>query len=102
MTVRPHDFTDLMLAPTLIDLDDVLERLGDLNLGELAFELILATNQEPRDAAERADVLLDSLRVRLDLHRWNLALTDRGLSVEHGGRAVVLGLPPNLRDYLAG
>ncbi len=102
MTVRPHDFTDLMLAPTLIDLDDVLERLGDLNPGELAFELILATNQEPRDAAERADVLLDSLRVRLDLHRWNLALTDRGLSVEHGGRAVVLGLPPNVRDYLAG
>lgn len=102
MTVRPHDFTDLLLAPTLLDLDDRLERLGELNPGALACELILATNQEPRDVSERAAVLLDSLRVRLDLHRWNLALTDRGLSVEHNGRAVVLGLPPNVRDYLVG
>lgn len=102
MTVRPHDLTDLMLAPTLIDLDDVLDRLGELDPGELAFELILATNHEPRNAAERATVLLDSLRVRLDLHRWELGLTDRGLSVEHGGRAVVLGLPSNVRDYLVG
>jgi hypothetical protein len=101
MTVRPHDFTDLLLAPTLIDLDDVLEGIGDLNPGELAFEVILATNQEPRDAGERAAMLLEFLRVRLDLHRWSLALTDRGLSVEHGGRAVALGLPPNVRDYLA-
>lgn len=102
MTVRPHDFTDLLLAPTLIDLDDVLEHLGGLNPGELAFEIILATNQEPLDAAERATMFLEALRVRLDLHRWHLALTDRGLSVEHGGRAVVLGLPSNVRDYLAG
>jgi len=102
MTVRPHDITDLLLAPTLIDLDDVLEGVGDLNPGELAFEIVLATNQEPRDTGERAAMLLEFLRVRLDLHRWNLALTDRGLSVEHGGRAVVLGLPPNVRDYLAG
>ncbi|CAI9413581.1 hypothetical protein [Nocardioides sp. T2.26MG-1] len=102
MTVRPHDITDLLLAPTLIDLDDVLEQLGELNPGELAFEIILATNQEPLDAGERAAMLLESLRVRLDLHRWDLALTDRGLSVEHGGRAVVLGLPSNVRDYLAG
>ncbi|HEY0951866.1 hypothetical protein [Nocardioides sp.] len=101
MTVRPHDLTDLLLAPTLIDLDDVLEAIGDLNPGELAFEVILVTNQEPRDAGERAAMLLEFLRFRLDLHRWSLALTDRGLSVEHGGRAVVLGLPPNVRDYLA-
>jgi hypothetical protein len=102
MTVRPHDLTDLLLAPTLLDLDDRLDRLGELNPGELAFEIVLATNQEPRDRGERATMLLEALRAWLDLHRWEISLTPRGLSVEHGGRAVVLGLPPNLRDYLAG
>ncbi len=102
MTVRPHDLTDLFLAPTLIDLDDRLQRLGELNPGELSFEIILATNREPRDRAERAAVLLEALRIWLDLHRWELSLTERGLSIEHGGRAVVLGLPPNVRDFLAG
>jgi hypothetical protein len=102
MTVRPHDLTDLFLAPTLIDLDDRLQRLGELSPGELSFEIVLATNQEPHDHAERATLLLEALRVWLDLHRWGLSLTERGLSIEHGGRAVVLGLPPNVQDFLAG
>ncbi|HYF73461.1 MAG TPA: hypothetical protein VD864_11615 [Nocardioides sp.] len=102
LSVRPRDLTDLYLAPLLIALEERLEQLAPLNPGALAFEIILVTNQEPRDRAERAGMVIEVLQTGLDLHGWTLSLEPRGLRVEHAGRGVVLGLPTNLRDYLVG
>lgn len=102
LSVRPHDLADLYLAPTLLALDERLEQFAPLNPGALAFEIILATNQEPRDVPERAVVVLGALGAGLDLHGWELSIDSRGLRVEHAGRGVVLGLPANIRDYLVG
>lgn len=100
--LRPRDRADLYLAPLLLSLDERLEGLAPLNPGALSFEIMLATNQEPRDLAERAGVLLDALGAGLDLRGWELSLDSRGLRVARGDRMVVLGLPTNIRDYLVG
>ena len=100
LSVRPRDRTDLYLAPTLLALEERLEQLAPLNPGALAFEIILVTNEEPRDRAERAAMVLEVLGTGLDLHGWSLSLEPRGLRVDHAGRGVVLGLPTNIRDYL--
>lgn len=100
--LRPRDLADLYLAPILLAIDERLEELAPLNPGALAFEIVLATNQEPRDVTERPIVLLDALRAGIDLHDWEVSLDSRGLRVERAGRSVVLGLPTNIRDYLVG
>ena len=101
MAERPHDVTDLYLAPVLLEADSRLEQLGSLGPDDLSFQVTLETNIEPRDAAGRRKALLETVRRRVDLHGWKLSLTDRGLAVEHDDRRIVLGLPENLREYIA-
>ncbi|GAA4382281.1 hypothetical protein [Agromyces bauzanensis] len=100
MAERPHDMTDLYLAPVVLGVEARLEELGTLSTDDLNFELILETNIEPQDTAERRKALIETVRRRVELHGWSLSLNERGLAVSHDDHTVVLGLPDNLREYL--
>lgn len=101
MAERPHDMTDLYLAPVLLEIEGCLEDLGALSADDLRYQVVLETDVEPRDSAERQRAVLGTVRHRVELHGWALSLHERGLAVSHDDRTIVLGLPANLREYVA-
>ncbi|MCW2817046.1 MAG: hypothetical protein JWN84_4501 [Nocardioides sp.] len=100
MDTKPHDVTDLYLAPIALELDRRLERLSGRTPHEIGVEVVVSTDREPRDAEERADLLLASLTHLLPMHGWDAGWTPRGVRLEHRGHALVLGVPPSVSLYL--
>lgn len=100
MAERPHDMTDLYLAPVVLELDARLEEMAALTEDELGYQVILETDIEPRDTAERRKALVETIRRRAELHGWTLSLHARGLAVSHDAHSFVLGLPDNVRAYI--
>lgn len=101
MAERPHDVTDLYLAPVVLEAESRLEQLGTLSPDEFGFQVTLETNIEPGNAAERRTAFLETMRRRVELHGWELSLHERGLAISHDDRVIVLGLPANVRVYVA-
>lgn len=100
MPERPHDVSDLYLAPVVLELDRRLDEFGDLSDDELELRVALATDRQPRNHSDRADLVLLSLTHLLDTHGWALSWAPRGLQVRHDDHTLVLGTPQNLRTYL--
>ncbi|WP_136707226.1 hypothetical protein [Agromyces sp. H66] len=92
--------TDLYLAPVVLGVEGRLEELGALSSDDLGFQVILETNIEPRDTAERRKALIETIRRRVELHGWEVSLHERGVAVSHDDHTIVLGLPDNVREYL--
>ena len=101
MTIRPHDITDLYLSPVALALDRRLESLSHLTQHQLNVDLAVAMNQTPTDAASRARLSLESLGELIPTHGWTLSWSPRGLRLSHDTHELVLGIPENLRAYLA-
>lgn len=101
MTVRPHDVADLYLAPVLLEIDERLGQFEGLSAEEVEYRLALATDRQPRDAEDRAALLLRSITRALETHAWETSWHPRGLQISHDAHAVVLGIPDSLRTYLA-
>lgn len=101
MTGRPHDLTDLYLAPVVLGIDARLEDLSTLSADDLVFRVALESDVEARDSAERRSALIETVQRGLELHGWTLAINDRGLVISHADHAVSLGLPPNLREFVS-
>lgn len=97
---RPHDATDLYLAPVTLAVDARLEELAVLSPEELAAEISLTTNLDPRGSLERERAVVATATYPLDLHGWEASLSHRGIRLSHGDRSLALGLPANVRDYL--
>lgn len=97
---RPHDPTDLYLAPVALALDHRLEELAALTVAELEARVALDTNSDPRDAAHREKALLGAVTYLIDLHGWKVGVTSRGLALSHRDRVLVLGFPQNVHAYL--
>ena len=74
MAERPHDVTDLYLAPVVLEAESRLEQLGTLSPDEFGFQVTLETNIEPGNAAERRTAFLETMRRRVELHGWELSL----------------------------
>lgn len=102
MAARPHDVTDLYLAPVALGLDHRLEELADLSDEEVQYRVILGSDREPRNAAEREEALVEALTRGLELHGWHVSRNPRGIMVAHDTYGLVLGLPANLLSYLNG
>ena len=100
MAERPQDRTDLYLAPVVLGVEERLEELARLSGDDLRFQVILETDVEPRDAAERREAFVETMRRRVELHGWSLSLRERGLAVSHDEHTIVLGLPNNVKEYL--
>lgn len=97
---RPHDATDLYLAPVTLAVDARLEELAVLSPDELAAEISLTTNLDPRGALERERAVVTTATHPLDLHGWQASLSPRGIRLSHGDHSLVLGLPSNVWEYL--
>jgi len=100
VTERPRDIDDLYLAPVALDIDRRLEELSGYSAEDLQFHMILGTDREPQNAAEREEALLQVLTSGLELHGWQISRHPRGLLLAHENRSLVLGIPSNLVSYL--
>lgn len=99
---RPHDATDLYVAPVTLAVDGRLEELALLAPEDLASEIALSTNSDPRSPVERERAVVSAATHPLDMHGWNVGMSPRGLRLFHANHSLVLGLPQNLVEYLSG
>jgi hypothetical protein len=97
---RPHDITDLYLAPVVLGIDAELATLGHLTPDQLLTYIAVATNREPRFMSERRRYFLEAITHHHEMHGWRATCDPRGLRLTHRGRYVVLGLPANVVSYL--
>ena len=100
MSEKPRDIADLYFAPVVLELDSRLERFGAMSEEEFRLDIILETNREPKTSEQRRGLVLETLVRNTELHGWKVSWDARGLRISHDEHAVVLGLPPNMWDYL--
>lgn len=98
---RPHNLTDLYLAPVVLSIDAELELLRGKSEEDLPMYIALATNQEPRSISERRRYLLEALTRFQDMHGWAATWHPRGLRLSNADHHLVLGVPLNVHTYLA-
>ena len=102
MSDRPHDVTDLYLAPVLLAVDARLEELGQLDRGRLAYEVALESDLPDVTRQMREEALMRAITHLTDTHHWTFSWDPRGLRMAHDAHTFVLGLPSALLDFLAG
>jgi len=100
MTARPHDVSDLYLAPVVLKLDHRLGEFEGLSHDEIELRVALETNRQPRDPAERSELVLLALTHALETHGWEVGWAPRGLQVRHDDHLLVLGIPDTMTTYL--
>ena len=100
MSDRPHDVTDLYLAPVLLAVDARLEELGQLDKRRLAYEVALESDLPDITRQMREEALMRAITHLTDTHHWTFSWDPRGLRMSHDAHTFVLGLPAALRDFL--
>lgn len=102
MTTRPHDITDLYLAPVVLAVDARIAELGRLDLNGLTYEVALESDSPDFTRTMREEALIRTITHMLDQHAWEFSWDERGLRLTHAAHTFVLGIPAVFRDYLAG
>ncbi|HEY1664357.1 MAG TPA: hypothetical protein VGG54_01585 [Trebonia sp.] len=102
MSDRPHDVTDLYLAPVLLTVDARLEELGQLDKRRLAYEVALESDLPDITRQMREEALMRAVTHLTDTHHWTFSWDPRGLRMSHDAHTFVLGLPAALLDFLGG
>lgn len=100
MTTRPHDLTDLYLAPVALELDRRLERLTGKSIDEIVIWIALDTDRQASSPEERPVLAIRALQYLLDMHGWEMHLDHRGVRLSHDDHTLVLGIPDSLKAYL--
>ena len=100
MADRPHDVTDLYLAPVLLAIDAKIEKLGKLDKDELAYEVALESDLRDNTRQRRREALITTITHLVDTHHWQFSWDPRGLRMTHDEHTLVLGIPAVLLDYL--
>lgn len=102
MVDRPHDVSDLYLAPVLLAVDTRIGELGKLDKDQLAYEVALESDEPDITRAMREDALIRTITHLIDTHHWEFSWDPRGLRLTHDAHTFVLGVPAVFREYLAG
>jgi hypothetical protein len=102
MATRPHDVTDLYLAPVLLTVDARIEELGKLDKGGLAYEVALESDIPDVTRPMREEALIRAITHLVDTHHWEFSWDPRGLRLTHDAHTFVLGVPTVLIEYLEG
>jgi hypothetical protein len=102
MADRPHDVTDLYLAPVLLAVDARIEELGKLDKDGLAYEVALESDSPDITRPMREEALIRALTHLVDTHHWELSWDSRGLRMTHHAHTFVLGVPAGFLEYLGG
>lgn len=100
MADRPHDVTDLYLAPVLLAVDAKIEELGKLDKNGLAYEVALEADSPDITRPMREEALIRTITHLIDTHHWAFAWDPRGLRLTHDQHTFVLGVPTVFRDFL--
>ena len=101
MPQLPRDVVDLALAPVVLEVDAALRSYEGLTREDVEFRLALETDRQPRTLEGRAEAVLETIVRSASLRGWEASWSDRGLRLSHGDNSVTLGLPAELRSYLA-
>ena len=100
MATRPHDITDLYLAPVVLALDARIEELGRLDRDRLAYEVTLESDSPDFTRSMREDGLIRTVTHLVDSHDWEFSWDPRGLRLTHDAHTFVLGIPAVFVEYL--
>lgn len=99
MATRPHDVTDLYLAPVVLAVDARIEELGHLDKDQLAHKVAFQSDsQNTRRVSEEA--LIGTVTYLIDCHGWEFSWDPRGLRLTHDAHTLVLGIPAVFLEYL--
>jgi len=100
MATRPHDLTDLYLAPVVLTVDARIAELGRLDRDRLAYKVALESDTPDFTRAMREEGLIRTITHLIDSHDWEFGWDPRGLRLTHEAHTFVLGIPAVFRDYL--
>ena len=102
MTPKPHDLTDLYLAPVVLGVDAKIEELGHLDKDALVYEVALESDEPDFTRAMREEALIRTVTYLIDCHGWEFRWDPRGLRLTHNAHSFVLGVPAVFVEYLEG
>jgi hypothetical protein len=100
MATRPHDITDLYLAPVALAVDACIEELGQLDKDRLAYEVAMRSDSPDFTRSLREEALIRTVTHLADCHDWEFAWDPRGLRLSHDAHTFVLGIPAVFLEYL--
>ncbi len=100
MATRPHDVTDLYLAPVILAVDARIEELGKLDKDGLAYEAALESDSPGSTRPMREAALIRTVTHLIDRHHWEFSWDPRGLRLTHDAHTFVLGVPAVFLEYL--
>jgi len=100
MPARPHDITDLYLAPVALAVDARIEELGHLDQEQLAYEVALESDSPDFTREMRQEGLIRTVTHLIDTHDWKFSWDPRGLRLTHDAHTFVLGIPAVFVEYL--
>ena len=100
MATRPHDITDLYLAPVVLTVDARIEELGHLDRDRLAYEVGLESDLPDFTRDMREEALIRTVTHLIDSHDWEFSWDPRGLRLTHDAHTFVLGIPAVFLEYL--
>lgn len=100
MATRPHDITDLYLAPVVLAVDTRIGELGRLDKDRLAYEVALESDSPDFTRVMREEALLRTVTHLIDTHDWKFSWDPRGLRLAHEAHTLVLGIPAVFLEYL--
>ena len=100
MATRPHDLTDLYLAPVVLSVDARIAELGRLDRDRLAYEVALESDLPDITRAMREEALMRTVTHLIDSHDWEFSWDPRGLRLSHDAHTFVLGVPAVFLEFL--
>jgi len=100
MADRPHDVTDLYLAPVLLVVDARIEELSKLDKDGLANEVALESNSLDITRHKREEALIRTITHLINTHHWQFSWDPRGVRMTHDAHTFVLGIPAVFHEYL--
>jgi hypothetical protein len=100
VTTRPHDITDLYLAPVVLAVDARIEELSRLDKDGLAYEVALTSDSLDFTHRMREEALIRAITHLIHCHGWELSWDSRGLRLTHDPHTFVLGIPGVFLEYL--
>jgi hypothetical protein len=99
MADKPHDVTDLYLAPVLLAVDARIEELGKLDKSGLVYEVALEADSPEITRRMREEALIRTITHLIDTHHWKFSWDPRGLRMTHEVHTFVLGVPAVFLDF---
>ena len=98
--MRPHDPTDLRLAPVALQVDSKIQELAGKSPAELAYHVASEVDRNPRTEVQRGRDIVDAIVHLVDLCGWHATWDERCVRLSHEGRSLVLGVTREMAEFV--